>query len=104
MSFKSLIRFKRRFLLLFSIAVILSGVSGVYFVRYLIKPNSGLVVNYPEVVNRGGKVIFAPKTPFSPAVSSGLQPNSDQIVSIDGQRIRSIRDVVEADSRIRGRP
>jgi signal transduction histidine kinase len=97
---KSLIRFKRRFLLLFAVAAAFSAVSGVYFVRYLVKPNTGLVVNYPEVVNREGKVIFAPKTPFSPAVSSGLQPNTDQIVSIDGYPIRSIRDVVEADSRI----
>ena len=102
MSVKSLIRFKRRFLLLLAVAVVFSAVSGVYFVRYLIKPNTGLVVNYPEVVNRNGKVIFAPKTPFSPAVSSGLQPNTDQIVSIDGYPIRSIRDVVEADSRIWG--
>jgi signal transduction histidine kinase len=101
MSVRSLIRFKQRFLLLFSIAVIFSAVSCVYFVRYLVKPNTGLVVNYPEVVNRDGKVIFAPKTPFSPAVSSGLQPNTDRIVSIDGYPIRSVRDVVEADSRIR---
>jgi len=101
MSVKSLIRFKQRFLLLFAVAVAFSSVSGVYFVRYLVKPNTGLVVNFPEVVNRDGKVIFAPKTPFSPAVSSGLQPNADQIVSVDGYPIRSIRDVVEADSRIR---
>jgi signal transduction histidine kinase len=101
MSLRSLIRFKQRFLLLFSVAVIFSAVSCVYFVRYLVKPNTGLVVNYPEVVNRDGKVIFAPKTPFSPAVSSGLQPNTDRIVSIDGYPIRSVRDVVEADSRIR---
>ncbi len=102
MSVKSLFRFKQRFLLLFVVAVIFSTVSGVYFVRYLVKPNTGLVVNYPEVVNRDGKVIFAPKTPFSAAVSSGLKPNTDQIVSINGEPIRSIRDVVEADSRIWG--
>jgi two-component system NtrC family sensor kinase len=102
MSVKSLLRFKRRFLLLFAVAVLFSAVSGVYFVRYLVKPNTGLVVNYPEVVDRDGRVIFAPKTPFSPAVSSGLQPNTDQIVSINGSPIHSIRDVVEADSRIWG--
>ena len=101
MSVKSLIRFKGRFLLLLAVALIFSIVSGVYFVRYLVKPNTGLVVNYPEVVNRDGKVIFAPKTPFSPAVSSGLQPNNDQIVSVDGYPIHSIRDVVEADAQSR---
>jgi signal transduction histidine kinase len=100
MSFRSLIQFKQRFLLLLSVAIALSAVSTVYFVRYLVKPNTGLVVNYPEVVNRDGKVIFAPKTPFSPAVASGLQANTDQIVSIDGYPTRSVRDVVEADSRI----
>jgi len=102
MSVKNLFRFKQRFLLLLAVAVSLSVVSGVYFVRYLVKPNTGLVVNYPEVVNRNGKVIFAPKTPFSAAVSSGLKPNTDQIVSINGDPIHSIRDVVEADSRIWG--
>ncbi|MBN2554034.1 MAG: hypothetical protein JXB06_14750, partial [Spirochaetales bacterium] len=83
-------RFKQRFLLLFCAAVIFSAVSSVYFVRYLFKPNTGLVVNYPEVVNRDGRVIFAPKTPFSPAVSSGLRPDIDRIVAIDGRPIRSV--------------
>jgi signal transduction histidine kinase len=100
MSFRSFIRFKQRFLLLFCVAVIFTALSSVYFVRYLVKPNTGLVVNYPEVVNREGKIIFAPKTPFSPAVSSGLRPDTDQILTIDGYPIHSIRDVVEADSRI----
>ena len=77
MSVRSLLQFKRRFLLLFCIAVIFCSVSSVYFVRYLVKPNTGLAVNYPEVVNREGKIIFSPKTPFSPAVASGLQPDGD---------------------------
>jgi signal transduction histidine kinase len=102
MSVKGLIQYKRRFLLLFGAAVLLSAVSCVYFVRYLVKPNTGLVVNYPEVVQRDGKVIFSPKTPFSPAVSSGLQPNTDRIVSIDGKPVHNVRDVIEADARIWG--
>jgi signal transduction histidine kinase len=100
MSVKNLFQFKRRFLLLLSAAILCTIVSGVYFIRYLVKPNTGLVVNYPEVINRDGKVIFSPKTPFSPAVSSGLRPNVDQIISIDGQPVRGVRDVVEADARI----
>lgn len=100
MSVKNLFQFKRRFLLLLSVTILFTSVSSVYFVRYLVKPNTGLVVNYPEVINRDGRVIFSPKTPFSPAVSSGLRPNLDQIVSIDGYPIRSVRDVVEADGRI----
>lgn len=100
MSVKNLFQFKRRFLLLLSVAILFTAVSGVYFIRYLVKPNTGLVVNYPEVINRDGKVIFSPKTPFSPAVSSGLRPNVDQIISIDGYPIRGVRDVVEADARV----
>ena len=102
MTVKSLFRFRKRFLLLCATALVLTGISCVYVVRYLIKPNTGMVVNYPEVVNRDGKIIFSPKTPFSPAVSSGLRPNVDQILSIDGYPVHSIRDVVEADSRIWG--
>jgi signal transduction histidine kinase len=100
MSVKNMFQFKRRFLLLLSVAILFTAVSGLYFIRYLVKPNTGLVVNYPEVINRDGKVIFSPKTPFSPAVSSGLRPNVDQIISIDGYPIRGVRDVVEADARI----
>lgn len=100
MSLKNLFQFKRRFLLLLSVAILFTAVSSVYFIRYLVKPNTGLVVNYPEVINRDGKVIFSPKTPFSPAMSSGLRPNVDQIISIDGHPIRGVRDVVEADARI----
>jgi hypothetical protein len=43
-------RFRWRMLLLFAAAVFFAGVSGVYFVRYLAKPNTGLVVNFPEAV------------------------------------------------------
>jgi signal transduction histidine kinase len=91
---------KSRFLLLLLAAILLSGLSGIYFIRYLFKPNTGLVVNYPEVVRREGRIVFAPKTPFSPAASSGLEPNRDQIVRINGREITSIRDVVETDAAI----
>jgi hypothetical protein len=91
---------KSRFLLLLLAAVVLSSLAGFYFLRYLIKPNTGLVVNYPEVVVREGQIVFAPKTPFSPAVSSGLKPNRDRIVRINNSEIHSIRDVVKADSAI----
>ena len=100
MSLRSLLEFKPRFLALLSVAVLFSGISTVYFIRYLAKPNTGLVVNYPEVINREGKIIFSPKTPFSPAAASGLKPNEDQITAIDGRPVRSIRDVVELDARI----
>jgi signal transduction histidine kinase len=92
---------KSRYLLLLVAAVALSSLAGIYFTRYLFKPNTGLVVNYPEVVLREGNIVFAPKTPFSPAVSSGLKPNRDRILRINAREIRSIRDVVEADADVR---
>ena len=75
-------------------------ISGVYFFRYLAKPNTGLVANYPEVVYSDGRVVFAPKSPFSPAVASGLIPYRDAIVSVRGQKIRNTRDILNADSGI----
>ncbi|HEC61627.1 MAG TPA: hypothetical protein ENI27_05165 [bacterium] len=100
MSIKRLVRFKHRFLFLFALASVLTVISGVYFIRFLAKPNTGLVVNYPEVINLEGKIIFSPKTPFSPAVASGMKANTDQIISINGQVVKTIRDVVEADASI----
>lgn len=95
-----LMRFKWRFVLMFTLAVLSASVASLYFVRSLLKPNTGLVVNYPEVVARDGAVVFAPKTPFSPAVASGLQPNADRILAVDGRPVRTVRDVVAADARI----
>jgi len=69
-SLRHFLKFQWRFLILFSFALILSSFSAAYFVRYLFKPNTGLVVNYPEVVYNQGEVLFSPKTPFSPAVAS----------------------------------
>lgn len=99
---KSLPPHRRRFLLLLLPAVLLTGVSAVYFARYLFKPTTGLVVNYPEVVERKGRIVFAPKTPFSPAAAAGLQAERDQVLSVAGRPIQSIRDVVEVEAGIRG--
>jgi len=56
---------KSRSLLLFIPAALLCVLASVYFIRYLVKPQIGLVVNFPEVVLRDGWVVFSPKTPFS---------------------------------------
>ena len=91
---------KRRFVLLFCVCVVLTGVASAYFVRYLLKPNIGLVVNFPEAVYRDGAVVFAPRTPFSPAVAAGLKPHKDIIVSVNGTPISGSRDLVVADAQI----
>ena len=59
-----------RLVILLAVAIAFSTIATVYFVRYLLKPNTGLVVNFPEVVYREGRVYYAPKVPFSPALSS----------------------------------
>ena len=94
------LRYRGRLLLLLLPAVTLSAVSAFYFARYLAKPITGLVMNFPEVVLNQGRVLFSPKTPFSPAVAAGLQPGRDQILSIAGRQVRSIWDVVETDARV----
>ena len=82
--------------------MLLTGASAFYFARHLFKPGIGLVLNYPEVVVRRGEIVFAPKTPFSPAVAAGLVPEQDRILSVAGRPVNTIREVVEAEARIRG--
>ncbi len=96
------LRHRGRFLALFGVAVLLSAVSAGYFARFLLKPATGLVVNFPEVVVREGQVLFAPKTPFSPAVASGLRPQADVLLRVNGRPIRGTWDVVASDAGIRG--
>ncbi len=93
-------RYRWRFILIFSISVIFSIIAYVYFIRYIIKPNTGLVVNFPEVIVKNGKVVFSPKTPFSPAVAAGLQPDKDIILSINGNPVKNSWDVVKSDSKV----
>ena len=71
------IGYRRRFAILLGICVVATAVSATYFVRFLFKPVTGLVMNYPEVVYRDGSVVFSPRTPLSPAVASGLKPGID---------------------------
>ena len=71
-------------ILLAALCVALTAISGAYFVRSLLKPDTGLVVMYPEVTVEDGRVIFSPPAPFSAAAASGLRARRDQILSIDG--------------------
>jgi signal transduction histidine kinase len=92
---------RRRVLLLLLCALLIS-VAGVYFVRSLGRPDTGLVGYYPEVIVQEGEVLFLPTAPFSPAVASGLLPLKDRILSIDGSPVSSSWDVLTAVSSIRG--
>jgi signal transduction histidine kinase len=99
---RSFFRVQGRFLLLACLCALFSVVAGAYFVRYLLKPSTGLVVEQPSVVMEGGRLIFAPRSRFSPAVEAGLLPGKDRILAIDGAPVESSRDVLRADARVRG--
>jgi signal transduction histidine kinase len=94
------IKIHARFISLLCFALVATVLSGIYFIRYVVKPSTGLVMNYMEVVSDKGAVIFSPRTPFSPAVAAGLIPNRDEILKINNNTIHSIRDVLELNSRI----
>jgi signal transduction histidine kinase len=99
---RSFFRVQRRFLLLASLCALFSIVAGAYFIRYLLKPSTGLVVEQPSVVMDDGRALFAPRSRFSPAIESGLLPGKDRILAIDGVPVGSSRDVLQADARVRG--
>jgi signal transduction histidine kinase len=86
---------RRRILLV--AATVASLVSIGYFGRFLLKPYTGLVVNFPEAVSRDGRILFAPRSPLSPAVRAGLLPYRDQIVRVGEHPISTLRDLVDAD-------
>lgn len=89
-----------KLIVLLTVAIISTIVAGVFFTRYLVKPNTGLVMNYMEVVYDKGFIVFSPRTPFSPAVSAGLIPNKDIILKINNKPIKTIRDVLDVNSTI----
>ena len=97
---RTLLRVQQRFLLLVTLCVVFTTVAGYFFVRSLLKPDTGLVGYYPEVEVQGDSVFYSPTAPFSPAMASGLLPVRDQIVSVNGMPVSSSRDFVRAVSTI----
>jgi signal transduction histidine kinase len=87
---------QQRFLLLVFLCLALSALAGVFFARSLAKPETGLVGFYPEVEVQGGNVLYSPSAPFSPAMSSGLLPGRDSILSVNGVTIAGSRDLLRA--------
>jgi signal transduction histidine kinase len=80
-----------------ALAAFLTLLSLLYFGRYLLKPYTGLVVNFPEAVSEDGKVLFAPRSPLSPAVRAGLLPYRDRILRVGDRAVATLRDLVAAD-------
>ncbi|HET6485555.1 MAG TPA: hypothetical protein VFH83_03990, partial [Spirochaetia bacterium] len=92
---------RARFLLLACLCVAVTATSAVYFVRWMLKPNTGLVVDYPQVIVGNGRAIFSPRVPFSAAVSSGLLPDRDRLIRVNGAPVASSLDLLRADATIR---
>jgi signal transduction histidine kinase len=91
----------KRFIGLFVLAICLSCLAGFYFIRYVFKPVTGLVENYPEFISRDGKILFSPKAPFSPAVKAGLLPNQDYLLKIEDKPVRNLRELIILDAEIK---
>jgi signal transduction histidine kinase len=94
-------RTRRGQVALAALCFLLTGLSAVFFARWVRSPDTGLVVMYPEVTVRDGSVTFAPRAPFSAAAAAGLRPGRDRIIAVDGVEVHSSRDVLLAHGRIR---
>ncbi len=88
-------------LVLAALCALLAGLSAFFFARWVLRPDTGLVVMYPEVTVEDGRVTFAPRAPFSTAAAAGLRAGRDRIIAIDGIEVHSSRDVLLAHDRIR---
>ena len=99
---KALLLERKQFLLLAVLCAVFTGVAGVYFGRSLVRPDTGLVGYYPEVIAREGKIIFFPSAPFSAAMKSGLLPERDRILSVNGMSVGSSWDLFRAVETVRG--
>lgn len=93
---RTLLRVQQRFLLLVFLCLALSALAGVFFARSLVRPETGLVGFYPEVEVQGDKVVYSPSAPFSPAMTSGLLPGRDSILSVNGVTVAGSRDLLRA--------
>ncbi len=90
-----------RILILVIAGIFVTCVSGTYFFRHVLAPNSGLISMFPEISIKNDTVVFAPKDPVSIPIVKNLVPQSDAIVSVNGKEIRTVRDFVEAVNAIR---
>jgi signal transduction histidine kinase len=92
------IRSRRRFVLFMVIAAVLCSISAFYFVRYLVKPYTGLVAYDPEVKSENGELIFSPRLPDSPALRAGLVPGKDRLLALNSIPLSNIRSIIAWES------
>jgi len=87
--------------LLASLSISLTLLGGVFLVRSVLAPDTGLMRYDPEVIVRQGEVFFFPSAPFTAPAAAGVLPERDRIVSVDGRKIGGTRDVVRASLGVR---
>jgi len=87
---------RRRFAFLIALCVSLTLLGGVFFLRSLLTPDTGLIRYDPEVVVRRGAIFLFPSAPFTAPLAAGVLPERDRILSLNGQRISDTRDLVRA--------
>jgi signal transduction histidine kinase len=99
---RGFLRDRRGLILLLVLSTALTSIAGIYFVRSLARPDTGLVGYYPEVLLREGRLLFYPTAPFSPAMAGGMMPVRDRILSINGLPVSNSRDVLRSVATVRG--
>jgi len=85
---------RRRAPLLLALCACLLAVSGWFFLRSLLTPDTGLIRYDPEVTVERGVVRFAPSSPFTAPLSAGVQPGRDRILALGSREVSGTRDLV----------
>src|SRR3972149_5824368 len=92
------IRSRGKFVVLLACAGLMRSIAAFYFIRYLIKAYTGLVGDYPEVRLEDDRLLFAPRSPESPALRAGIIPEKDQIIAVNGSPIQTMLDLFRWES------
>ncbi|HTO20848.1 MAG TPA: hypothetical protein VMQ10_00080, partial [Spirochaetia bacterium] len=74
----------------------MTAVSGWFFARSLVTPDTGLIRYDPEVTAGVDGIRFSPSSPFTAPLAAGVEPEADRIVSLDSRPVSSTRDLVRA--------
>jgi signal transduction histidine kinase len=82
----------RTIILLFA-GIIITLISCLYFLGFIISPNTGLISGFPEITLNNSELVFSPKDPISKPIVSALIPYVDIITQIDDKPIKSVHDL-----------
>jgi signal transduction histidine kinase len=97
---RTFVRVQRWFLLHASLCIVFTALAAFFFVRSILTPDTGLVGYYPEATVSEGRVIFLPTAPYSAAAASGVIPQKDMILSVNGAPVSNSWELVRAASSV----